>query len=71
MPNKPRFVAKVETGPHTRGKPERWAVYERVLGGSGLSLRYRAAHREDAEREAARLNTTLHPEGSRSRWQEG
>lgn len=63
-----RFVAQAETGPHTRGKSERWAVYERIMDGAGLALRYRAAHRQDAEREAVRLNTTLHPKGSRSRW---
>lgn len=51
-----RFVAKVETGPHTKGKSERWAVYERILSGAGLSRRLRALSKEDAEREADRLN---------------
>lgn len=64
-----RFFAARESGPHMVGKPERWAVYEQIAT-TGIALRYRAAHQQDAEREAARLNTTLHPHGSRSRWSE-
>lgn len=56
MTSKRRFFAAPESGPHMVGKPERWAVYEDFSPMRGFARRYRAAHREDAEREAARLN---------------
>jgi hypothetical protein len=51
-----RFVAEIETGPHRRGKPDQWAVYEVSMGGAMHSRRSRHESEADAKAEAARLN---------------